>query len=201
MKKVEGYLSVGKDIIEPEKFKPIINTEKQKPEGGFWATKHELKCICYNPWMDYITEHPHLIFYKYPDNYPVIPAVFFTLKSEANILNIESAEQYLELKKEYPGQNDNIDFELLSEFYDGVFISIPALSRKKETDDADKEFSVSSLILFNLNCIESYRQASIFIELDRKHGFDFYEYNIVPKRKTYTIENGPVLTRQKKGVK
>ncbi len=129
------------------------------------------------------------------------PAVFFTLRNEANILKIESAEQYLELKKQYPGKNDNIDFELLSELYDGVYVNVIALARKKETEEADKEFSVSSLILFNLDCILEYRQANIFIEVDRNHGFDLYEYNIVPKRKKYTIESGPTLKRIKKDAK
>lgn len=195
MKKIEGYLSIGKDFIEPEKFIPVVNSENQKPHGGFWATKHDLNSICYNDWMDYLTEQPHLIYYKYPDKYP-IPAVFFTLKKEATILIVEHPGQYETLKRVHPGINNSIDFEELSRDCDGIFINKSALSEEEL-----KDFSVSSLLLFNLDCIEEYRQADVFVEVDHKHGFALYEYNIVPKRKKYTIENGPILTRQKKDVK
>ena len=199
MKKIEGYLSVGKTSIDPEAFNPIFNTDSPVPQGGFWASKHEYDRTCYNDWMDYLTEKPHLIYYKYP-MYP-IPAVFFTLKEDANILQIDSAAKYDAIKASYPGKFDNIDFESLAEVYDGLFIDVSALAKDETKQNVVQKFSVSSLLLFNFNCIREYRQASIFIEVDHNHGFPLYEYNIVPKRKKYTIENGPVLKREKKDAK
>ena len=208
MKKTEGYLSIGKDIISRESFNPIMNSETAKPYGGFWATKHDKKSVCYNEWMDYLTINPRILYYKNytrgeiieDDNYPIYPlkAVFFTLKERPLILHISSLDQYERLLKLYPDKNGNIDFEALAEIYNGVYVDTRALANDGLNPEIIKKYSVNSLLLFNLDCIDKYQQADIIIQSEYRNGDPLIEYNIVIKRKQYTLDEVPVLKRKRR---
>lgn len=157
------FLSVGTDYLSSDLFQNIENTASSKPYGGIWATPQNPNFPNYNEWADYLCRNPHILYYK--SDYPfLLPASLLTLKENANIFNISSLEDLNFLKQEFPF-NNWIDFEKLSQYYDGIYIN---LSKLKELSQKDIEklltFSVNTLIIFNPNTIKHYKSANISIE-------------------------------------
>lgn len=157
------FLSVGTDYLSSDLFQSIENTASSKPYGGIWATPQNPNFPYYNEWIDYLCRNPHILYYK--SDYPfLLPATLITLKENANIFNISSLENLNFLKQEFPF-NNWIDFEKLSQYYDGIYIN---LSKLKELSQKDIEklltFSVNTLIIFNPNAIKHYKSANISIE-------------------------------------
>lgn len=165
------YLSIGTDQLFSELFQPIKNT-KDKPTGGLWATHYDLNNPQYNIWAEYLLTHPYILYYKNNLNFPKgIPAVVINLKKNVNLFTINSKSKLDFLKQKYPTDDNWIDFEKLSADYDGIFINVDTLLLDKNIEDKTKltKFSVDSLILFNLKCIENYYSAYIDFNL-----FDYY---------------------------
>lgn len=173
-----NYLSIGTNVLLSELFLEIKNTDKIKPTGGLWATIYE--GIHYNEWVDYLCSHPHLIFYhNYEDPYS-LPAVKFTLKSDSQIFIVDSIEKIYFLKSKYPYKSW-IDYEKLSQDYDGIYIDIRSLSANddKLIQDIINAFSVNTLVLFNTNCIDFYQKATIDLSsIDFENPFEYPEYTI-----------------------
>lgn len=185
-----NYLSIGTNTLNKDLFLDIKNTSTSKPQGGIWATEHELRYTTYNSWVDYLCDHPHLLFYK---NYgfPNLPAVYLTLEENAKIFNLATEEDINYLKEQYP-YNNWIDFEKLSKDYDGIFINTYALHHNPQI----KPYSVNTLILFNPNSIKYYQVTTVVIErLDIDNPAEMYEYRIdiseekiIPKESLNYIE-------------
>ncbi len=158
------FLSVGTDFIYPDFFTDIKNTCIKKPVGGLWATKQG-EVMQYNPWIDFILSNPNVFFYKSGSNPFNQPAVLIKLKEQANICTIDSKEKLDFILKNYPDGKGWIDFEKLAEHYDGVFISVLNISIYTDPDmEIQRKYSVDSLIIFNLACIEFFQKARVEIE-------------------------------------
>ena len=191
----QGFLSIGKDVIDREKFMPIENTGKIKPCGGLWATKHEESRVCFNEWLDYLTTKKHILFYKYKDY--TIPAVYFTLKEDAKILIIDSKNVIDYIKITCPGFDGEIDYSLLSSEFDGIFVDVGMLSKDKSLSEYVEQFSVNTLVLFNLDCIKEYQQAMVYIDIDDRYNYELIEYNIITEKKKYQVDEGPTTRKRR----
>lgn len=57
------YLTIGTNQILADLHQPIRNGQI-KPTGGLWATIHDPNYLNYNPWIEILSLHPHILFYK-----------------------------------------------------------------------------------------------------------------------------------------
>lgn len=176
------YLSVGTNQILEDLHQPIKNG-KPKPSGGLWATIYDKNYPNYNPWIEFLSITPHVLFYKRSKSNPfLIPAVLITLKDSARIFTLKNNSQLEFLKKYYPTSDNWIDFENLSKDYDGIFIDLASIYHDVDTIDKCQlaEFAVSSLIVFNLDCIKHYQKATVDIEpFDYEYEHEFSIYQII----------------------
>lgn len=175
-----NYLSVGSNYISQELFLNIKNTHKCKPSGGIWATVHNIEYTKYNEWVDFLCKYPHLLFYRHLENFYNLPAVYLSLKSNASILTIDNTERINYLKTHYPF-NNWIDFEALAKDYDGIFVNLSNLkySNNPNIQKFVKDFSVNTLIIFNLECIDYYQKALIDLsKVSLGNASSFPEYTI-----------------------
>ena len=163
------YVNIGTDTLVREHMNTIIDTEVQvKPAGGLWCTE----CACEHdlPWLNYMLYKPSVFFRKAPKDDPFIQkAVLVNLKTGAKIFELHGEEGREILSAKY-----KMSYEALSNDFDGVYVNLHDVFGR---DGAEKErnfrlFSVSSLILFNLDCIDSYQKMRIEIE-----PFDYYDYD------------------------
>lgn len=186
-----NYLSIGTNNISSELFLEIKNRDGFKPTGGLWATAHDNKYVNYNEWAEYLCSHPYLIFYQHYENPYLLPAIYFTLKDNSNIFIIDSIEKIKFLKSKYP-YNNWINYEKMSQDYDGIFVNIDALRKiDRETFKCIIDsFSVNTLILFNLNCIKHYQKASIdLIGTEFNNPYEFPEYTIIIEKEKKEIKS------------
>lgn len=164
------YVTVGTKTISSNIFRRILrplNNFAFKPNGGLWATEFNRYII--SDWYEYIiTKDSYLQILK---SFKV--AAVFTLKDNAKILTIDSCNQINELAKKYPSyhhmlglcepltkQNAIFDFEELSKEYDGVYVDYYKINFSGEIETF-KTWSINTLLLFNINCIESYQSIDI----------------------------------------
>ena len=185
-----NYLSVGTNNLSTNLFLDIKNTENIKPIGGLWATIQKMEFIHYNEWVDHLCSNPYILFFHKFDNPYRIPAVYITLKNSANIFILDSDEKIKFLKEKYPF-NDWIDFEKLSRDYDGIFIDLTNINKGKhqKKDAIIKNFSVNTLILFNLSCIDFYKQAEVDLtNTTLGNPYEFPEYTIKINSQKLKIE-------------
>lgn len=193
------YLSVGTNQLIKELHQPIKNGNP-KPNGGLWATINDENYSNYNPWIEYLSINPHIIFYKNKKSNPfLLPAVLITLKESAKIFMLKNINQMEYLKKYYPTSENWIDFEKLSEDYDGIFIDLTELYKNASKEDKKKiaSFSVSSLILFNLDCIKHYQQATVDIEpFDYEYEREFIKYEIKVDKPIHQITELDSITKE-----
>ncbi len=165
------YIMIGTNVISKEIFRNILRPLDNYsfiPNGGFWSSEYTGNERHISPWFNYLLYAEEIAGKKNLED-----AVIFTLKNNAKILTITTYEQVLELSKNYPsyhhilGYNGEItnkttsfDFEKLSKYYDGIYVDFRKLSNENKTT-IFKDWSVNTLLLFNLNCIKEYRQAKI----------------------------------------
>lgn len=160
------YLSLGTNNLYQDLFQNIKNGNGFKPFGGLWATKHNVNYDNYNDWVDFISRNISVLFYLYRNNPFNIPACLITLKEDAKIYNVTNQENLNNLKYSFPDGNGWIDFVKMSQYYDGIFFDINSLWHSLDDEDLQKisKFDVSSLILYNINCISYYQEAQVEIE-------------------------------------
>ena len=177
------YLSVGTNKILKDLEQPIKNGNP-KPTGGLWATIYDESYPNYNPWIEVLSTKPHILFYKNPKGNPfIIPSVLITLKDSARIFKLNNINQLEFLKKHYPTNDNWIDFESLSQDYDGLYIDLFAVCKDAPFKIKRQlaPFAISSLIIFNLNSIKYYQEATVNIEpydYEFETEFNFYEIKI-----------------------
>ena len=164
------YVTTGIKTISSNFFRKILrplNNYTFKPNGGLWAAEFNKYSI--SDWYEYmITKDSYLQTLK---SFKV--AAIFTLKDDAKILTIDSCNQIKELAKKYPSyhhilglcepltkQNIIFDFEELAKDYDGVYVDYYKINFSGEIE-AFKTWSVNTLLLFNISCIESYQSIDI----------------------------------------
>lgn len=171
---MKEYVTIGTKNIAEDIFRKILrplDINFYKPNGGLWSSEFISRIYCISEWHDYLLyEDQETASYK-----NINAGAIFTLKSNARILNIDSEEKIIELSQKYPSWHyilthyDNpklniIDFEALSKDYDGVEVSINKLGYN-EPGLTFSSWSVNTLLLFNLNCIEKYQSVDIEVSL------------------------------------
>lgn len=171
---MKEYVTIGTKNIAEDIFRKILrplDINFYKPNGGLWSSEFISRIYCISEWHDYLLyEDQETASYK-----NINAGAIFTLKSNAKILNIDSEEKIIELSQKYPSWHyilthyDNpklniIDFEALSKDYDGVEVSINKLGYN-EPGLTFSSWSVNTLLLFNLNCIEKYQSIDIEVSL------------------------------------
>lgn len=171
---MKEYVTIGTKNIAKDIFRKILrplDINFYKPNGGLWSSEFISRIYCISEWHDYLLyEDQETASYK-----NINAGAIFTLKNNAKILNIDSEEKIIELSQKYPSWHyilthyDNpelniIDFETLSKDYDGVEVSINKLGYNKPGLTFNS-WSVNTLLLFNLNCIEKYQSVDIEVSL------------------------------------
>lgn len=171
---MKEYVTIGTKNIAEDIFRKILrplDINFYKPNGGLWSSEFISRIYCISEWHDYLLyEDQETASYK-----NINAGAIFTLKNNAKILNIDSEEKIIELSQKYPSWHyilthyDNpelniIDFETLSKDYDGVEVSINKLGYNKPGLTFNS-WSVNTLLLFNLNCIEKYQSIDIEVSL------------------------------------
>ncbi len=171
---MKEYVTIGTKNIAEDIFRKILrplDINFYKPNGGLWSSEFISRIYCISEWHDYLLyEDQETASYK-----NINAGAIFTLKNNAKILNIDSEEKIIELSQKYPSWHyilthyDNpelniIDFETLSKDYDGVEVSINKLGYNKPGLTFNS-WSVNTLLLFNLDCIEKYQSVDIEVSL------------------------------------
>lgn len=171
---MKEYVTIGTKNIAEDIFRKILrplDTNFYKPNGGLWSSEFISKIYCISEWHDYLLyEDQETASYK-----NINAGAIFTLKSNAKILDIDSEKKIIELSQKYPSWHyilthcenpelNIIDFEALSKDYDGIEVSINKLGYNKPGLTFNS-WSVNTLLLFNLNCIEKYQSVDIEVSL------------------------------------
>lgn len=179
------YLSVGTNYIGDLYFQKIKNGNEFKPYGGLWATQQEEVSVEYNEWVDYLCQNPYLLYYKRPTDMFNQPAVLLTLKDNANIYYIDEQNKIDYLLNKYPDNHEWIDYEKMTNDFDGIYIDLRNMDTRFNGDTINKlkQYSISTLVLFNSSCISYYQKACV--EFDATDIYDYrglYNYfiNIEP---------------------
>ncbi len=202
------YLTVGRSELKG--VRPVENNYEPsslKPLGGLWLTKYETER--YNSWIDYLLGEMELFYFK-SRNHSIWrqPCSVVMLKENANLLSLSNHDELVSLSEKYPlvgnehlrveslyDSSKKFSYEDISKLYDGIYFNLSELLLS-EKDNAIYnmlyKFSVSSLVLFNADCIDYYQSGVVMIE-----PFDFeYEYN---EGTTYEIkldsEKKKILTK------
>ena len=163
------YVNIGTDTLVSEYANAIMDTDVRiKPCGGLWCT--ECKNPDSLPWLNYMLDTPRIFFRKAPQNNPFLQkGVLLTLKTGAKVFELKGEEGRELLSTKYKSS-----YEEMSKYYDGCYIDICNIFGRdgREREENFRLFSVSTLILFNLGAIDSYRKLSIDID-----PFDYYDYD------------------------
>lgn len=164
------YVTIGTKTISSNVFRNILrplNNYSFKPTGGLWASTFNKYMI--SDWYEYMMyEGSYLQAIK-----NIKEAAIFSLKDNAKILTIDSCEQINELSKKYPSyhhilglyeqvnENNKIfDYEELSKEYDGIYVNHYKINFSGKIQTF-KDWSVNTLLLFNINCIDNYQSINI----------------------------------------
>lgn len=164
------YLTVGTKEILNDLFIPVTDklVNSVKPYGGLWLTEYDSKYKNYNVWVDFLINNPDILFYKsHSSNIWCQPCSLVTLKENANIFKLESDSSLEYLLNNYQLNNGRFSYQSLSHNYDGIYVDITKLIRNAKhpiITQCIKEYGVSSLLLFNLACIDYYIPGSVLIE-------------------------------------
>lgn len=164
------YIMVGAPIISKEIFRNVLRPLDNYnfiPNGGFWASDY-INEFEISAWNKYLEQRKEIA-----DAKDTTQSTIFTLKEDAKILTIETANDILELSKKYPSYhhilgyidvlNDKkicFDFEMLSKDYDGIYVNYKNIYHENKNFTFD-QWEVNTLLLFNLDCIKEYQIAPI----------------------------------------
>ena len=187
------YLTVGTKDISEELFRPVTDTnlsKSMKPTGGLWFTEYDENIKNYNRWVDFMICRPHILFYKSQGSNPFVqPCSAVSLKSDSSLYVLHNDQTLDYLMKCFP-LDGKFSYKELSKYYDGIYVNLGGLFLGKYDKDILKKFSsfdVSSLILFNTDCIDYYQSGDVYIEpFDYESGVDYasgYEIRLNSEKK------------------
>ena len=181
------YLTIGTDHLLEEYRQKIMDSNVKcnlKPLGGLWLTKYDDKYPNYSSWMDYLLENIHIMYYKNKQTDLFLQkGVLVTLNNNAKIFELKDRESLAYLINNYQDNEGRISYEKLSRDYDGIDVSVYKIydANDLRTKMFLANYGVDSLVLFNLDVIESYRKVQIEIEpfdLEEKNSEYYYEIKI-----------------------
>ena len=155
-----NLISLGIDEIRKDQFKVVKNSRRSnKPNGGLWTSPIDSKY----GWYDFVVGE------QFRCDHYLNKMVLITLKPDAKILKISSAIDFdccpyinenLIFGHDIFSKFRRIDFETLSMYYDGIWITLEAMEdleeRHKYVMGDLYGWDVETVLLFNLDCIESY---------------------------------------------
>lgn len=182
------YLTVGTNNITYEQFKEIEDTKTDimKPNGGIWLTEYNPLYKNYNLWVDFILDNPNLLFYKNrSSNIWQQPCSIVTLKSDTNIFNLDDYDSWKYLHDKFPLNSQKFSYEKMTKIYDGIYVDVTKLFKRNLDDNLFKfirQYGVSSLLLFNLDCIDYYQSGSVNIE---PFDFEYQAYDVISYEISY----------------
>ena len=169
------YIMIGMPILTKNIFRNILrplNNYSFKPTGGLWASEYISNIYTISEWHSYLLEARSIALYK-----DINQASLFTLKENAKILEIKTFKELQEIIQKYPSyhhslnyyqtitdNNNTFDFEELSKDYDGIYINPNNIEFYKSR--IFDNWSVKTLLLFNLDCIKEYQSVTIEVNLD-----------------------------------
>ncbi len=174
----DEYISVGTDKFTHELMQsPVANIIKDssKPIGGVWATV-DTGNIDSNFWLRHISERNLWNKFSQDIYSDKTSAVFFKLKDTAKIFYLKSYQDFLDLQAKYPiitdlkgSKNLLINYHELAKEYDGLLFSDDILFSDYKHNYHFLDWSVESLVIFNLDCVEYVRQSEII----KNGGYDY----------------------------
>lgn len=167
----QEYIHIGSKVLSKDVFRKVLrplNNFLYMPSGGLFACPYKGPDKI-SEWYQFLISDPDIAKYK-----NINAGVIFHLKKEANILVIDSYSKVLELIKKYPSHHQIksyifpitedttlFDFESLQEDYDGIYVNYSTFILCKPTTAIFNNWIVNTLLLFNLDCIESYLPVNI----------------------------------------
>ena len=152
---MDKFITFGTKSLNLELFKKVLpypSNSITKPIGGLWLTKYI--GINANEWLTYLECNRSLFYSKFNRN-----ACIINLKEDANILYINNLTDFNNIYEKYPSlltDNKILDFQKIAKDYDGLYIDKSIIY-----DIGYDDWSISSLVLFNLECIKSYTPIEI----------------------------------------
>ena len=152
---MDKFITFGTKSLNLELFKKVLpypSNSITKPIGGLWLTKYI--GINANEWLTYLECNRSLFYSKFNRN-----ACIINLKEDANILYINNLTDFNNIYEKYPSlltDNKILDFQKIAKDYDGLYIDKSVIY-----DIGYDDWSISSLVLFNLQCIKSYTPIEI----------------------------------------
>ena len=176
------YLTVGTNEIKKNLFIPVKDNKISvfKPSGGLWLTEYDEKYKDYNVWVDYLIDNPDILFYKNREaNIWKQPCSLVTLREKSNIFMLENNNDYSYLRRNYPLDEKRFSYELLARKYDGIYVDTLKLLKDTKDEYVLKmimQYAVSSLVLFNLDCIDYYKSGYVLIE---PFDLEYYRYESI----------------------
>lgn len=167
------FLVIGKSEIDPSAFKDISNDDLNfsKPKGGLWSCIYNKDVI--SEWVEFC--------YNEMSNRLNKDCVKFRLKSDIKVFLLDSSDKLKFLLGRYPREIPKeflpfestvyLDFEKMKEDYDAFFLDNDWFKSFRMMDRESfmyyllfEGWDVSSLILFNLNCVESWEYYRLDME-------------------------------------
>ena len=185
------YLTVGTDEIRRDLFRNVETTEladSMKPAGGMWFSEYNKSGS--NEWVRFMMNHIYIWFYKnnnirvngYVDPFAK-PCSLVSLKNDVHLYTLHNSQSLDYLMKYFPA-NGKFSYEELSKYYDGIYVDLNRLFSLKDYDnDILKKFSsfgISSLVLFNLDCIDYYNSGKVILEP--------FDYEVGERPQNYEIK-------------
>ena len=83
------------------------------------------------------------------------------------------------MKNNYPLDDNRFSYELLAQKYDGIYVDTLKLLKDTKDEYVLKmimQYAVSSLVLFNLECIDYYKSGYVLIE---PFDLEYYRYESI----------------------
>lgn len=152
---MQTYLHVGTNNISRILFRQVkIGYSLAKPVGGLWLTEQQMSDE-YNAWVSYISEHPHILYYKGIEDLTNIPCCLVNVYSNCHTFYLDNDDNLAFLKAKY-GIKDTFNWPKLSQDYDAINVSFKKIYQNPELAKLMKDYCLDSYILFNPDMIKSY---------------------------------------------
>lgn len=147
------YLTVGINSLEKDKFNNVTNIGRNKPIGGLWCSPYTPNESSDSPWIEFCRTE------EFCSEDELNRGIIINLKDNINLLIIDKLNDLEKILEEYSinvcRYTSYLDFEKLSDKYDGVYLSD---NGQWETRLSLYGWDVESLLLFNLDCVESWER-------------------------------------------
>ena len=94
-------------------------------------------------------------------------------------------------------EDGKLDYEHIAKSYDAIYFDLIGLKRDGLQEYVDL-FSVNTLLLLNLDCVDYYKQAMVHFEIQDDYCIETYDYNILAKNTKYTVADDATLVRKRR---